>query len=186
MKVDAWLMRRRILIGFAIGSFVVALAIVGAGAWEIFGGMGRRMHVVSVPGFHDLDIKAGGLHVGVYQHRGREPLPIAALARLDVRMYARDRFEEVPVEMNRTGQTFSRMGVVGMPLFTFFAPRAGGYALSAVYLGEEAGPRGSVVVFSATVQNIKQTVFVALFFFVIFAGIGGVILYKLNAWAPRG
>lgn len=181
-KREGGALSRKLIVGIGAAFLVLGVVTLGLALWEAFGGA-SKVRVVDVPGFHELKLDEAGAYVGLYQHRGATPIPHRELARLDVRVMSKGDYQEVPVLMNSGGQYFSRMGMQGMPVFNFVAPRAGTYTLSAVYLDETPGPNVSILVFNQAVQNIKQTLAVGALCFLFFAAVGVWIIVKSRAWA---
>jgi hypothetical protein len=169
-------------IGIGTAAVVLAFVMLGMSLWETFGGA-AKMRVIRVPGFHELKLSQSGLYVGVYQHTGQGPIPVNELSRLDVRIMSKDQYEEVPVLMNTAGQSVSRMGFRGMPVFSFVAPHAGDYTLSAVYLEGMTGPNVSLLVFHQETIDVKQTLIVGALFFVFFLVLGIWVLAKSEKWS---
>lgn len=176
---------RGALLGIGVGFVGLAVVMLGLSLWEAFGGFSGKIRMVELPGFHELDLENPGLYAGIYQHRSRKPLPVKALSSMDVRIMAKDSYEEVPVLMNNTGQTISRFGIEVMPLFNFVVQQPGAYTMSAVYLGDQQGPKVPVTIVAQAAANIKQTLIVGASFFVLFLGLGILILVKLDQWAPK-
>ena len=170
--------------GAGIGSITLSCIILAIGLWEAFVGVKGQINVIELPGFHQMEFKNAGLYAGVYQHTGQGPMPVAALSKLDVRVLSKTNDEEIPVVVNTTGQTFSRLGQQGMLLFNFVIQNPGAYTLSGVFTGESPASALPVVLFSQSLQNIKPTLVVGGLFFVLFLGLGIMTLVKLNQWAP--
>src|SRR5205814_8806225 len=145
---------------------------------EELGGSGRNVKILEGPGFHDLDLDTPGIYAGIYQHRGNGPMPVEELSKLDVRIISKDSTRDIPVMMNSSGQTFSRWGVRGMPLFNVLIERPGFYSLSALYKGSAAGPSVSILFFAQSAQNTALTLMVGGFFFLVFLGLGIFVLVK--------
>ena len=175
---------RHLVIGIGTAFIVLAIIMLGMALWEGFGSA-ARFRVIRVPGFHELTLDKAGAYVGLYQHRGTGPLPVQALSKLDVRVMSKGDFQDVPVLMNTTGQSFNRMGMQGMPVFNFVIPRSGVYTLSAAYLEEAGGPTVSIMVFHQGVQDIKQTLAVGGMFFVLFLALGVWVLAKSSEWSTE-
>ncbi len=192
MRMDTTIKRKRRIPGLSrsawlgIGVAFVALSFVMAGAslWEAFGGA-ANVRVIRVPGFHELKLDEAGLYVGVYQQTGTAAIPARELSQLDVRVMAKDEYEEVPVLMNTSGQAVSRMGFRGMPVFNFVAPKAGDYTLSAVYVQGMTGPNVPIMVFHQGVIDVKQTLIVGALFFALFLCLGIWVLVKSTTWAAE-
>ncbi len=163
---------RKAWVGAGIAFLVLAVVILGLGLWEGFVGAGASVHRLEMPGFQELDLQEPGLYAGVYQHTGTEPMPSAALSKMSVKVFAKDGFQEVPVAMNTTGQTFSRLGQQGMVLFNFGINTPGVYTLSGLYLDGTPGPTVPVILVSQGVQNTKPTLIVSGFFFLFFMILG--------------
>lgn len=176
---------RTILIGTGAALIVLAVVIAAASLWESFGGAAARLQRLTVPGFQQVELGEAGLYGAVYQHRGPGPMPAAALARLDVRIMSKTTYEDVPVLMNRTGQTFDRFGVRGMPVFNFVAQAPGVYTVTATYPRDVEGPDATLMLISQAAQNVRQTLTVGAIFFVVFLALGIVILVRLDRWAPK-
>jgi len=174
---------RGILIACGVICILLSVVILGASLWEAFGGIQNKFHSVTLPGFHDLELKDRGLYGGVYQHRGTGPLPIKQIVNLDVRIIHKDSYQEIGVLMNTTGQVFDRMGVRGIPVFNFAVEHPGSYSISGIYRNGE-GPTLPIMIFSQAAQNIKQTLTVGIFSFVMFLSLGIVVLVKVKKWAP--
>ena len=177
-------LRRTFLITAGIGSIAVSFLVLGFSLYEGFLGAGN-MRMLQLPGFHELQLDSPGLYGGVYQHRGAGPMPIKELTQMDVRVMSKDDYEEIPVLMNSTGQTFDRFGMHGLPLFNFAISRPGAYTLSGVYAGGATGPDIRVLLAAQSAGNIKQTLFVGVAFFVFFLGIGVFALVKLKQGSPK-
>jgi hypothetical protein len=175
-------MNRNVLVGIGTAFIALSIIMLGISLWEAFGSA-ARFRVIRVPGFHELKLDKAGAYVGLYQHRGTTPLPVRELSRLDVRVMSKGDFQEIPVLMNNSGQSFNRMGMQGMPVFNFVAPRAGVYTLSAAYLEESGGPTVSIMVFHQGVQDIKQTLAVGGLFFVLFITLGIWVIVKSADWS---
>lgn len=174
---------RTTLLVAGIVFIVLSVVILSLSLYESFLG-GGKVRLVELPGFHELKLDTPGLYAGVYQHRKAGPLPLKELTQMDVRVMSKDDYQEVPVLMNSSGQTFNRLGVQGLPLFNFVIERAGVYTLSGVYTGDSKGPTASILLFPQTVQNIKQTLIVGGGFFILFLALGIFLLIKRNQWAP--
>ncbi len=177
--------RRTLLRCIVIGSIVLSVVILSLAMWESFSGGGDRFFSVELPGFHEVELKTPGLYAGLYQHQGSTPIPVAELLKMEVRLLSKDTYEQIPVLMNTTGQTFQQLGVQGMALFNFVIQQPGAYTLSGVYPGEEGGPTISVLVLSQAVQDVKQTMIVGLVFFALFLAGGIWVLINLKNWAPK-
>ena len=175
---------RPALLMAGIGFIVLSVIILSLSLYETFLG-GGKVKLVELPGFHELKLDAPGLYAGVYQHRRAGPLPLKELTQMDVRIMSKDDYQEVPVLMNSSGQTFNRLGIQGLPLFNFVIERAGVYTLSAVYTGESKGPSVPILIFPQTAQNIKQTLIVGGSFFILFLALGIFFLIRRNRWAPK-
>jgi hypothetical protein len=176
---------RSLLMSLGIGLIVVSVVVLGLSLWEAFG-KGGQISLVKIPGFHELTLEEPGLYAGVYQHRGQGPIPAQQLSQLDVKILSKDDYEEVPVVMNTQALTFDKLGVKGMPVFNFVINKAGSYTMSALYLGQEAGPKATLMIIPQTVQNLKQTMVVGIGLFVAFLAGGILILLKMDRWAPKG
>src|SRR5438105_3439001 len=85
---------RGLLIGLGVSFIVLSLLILGLSIWESLG-LGSRVQVIELPGFHQLDLKSAGLYTGLYQHRGSGPIPVKQLSTMDVRMMSKGSYEEV-------------------------------------------------------------------------------------------
>ena len=170
------------VIGAGVALIVAGVALLGMAGWEAFGGLGRKFVQVTLPGFHELDLSEGGLYAGVVQPSGTGALPARELAKMDVRLFSKADYSEVPVLVNTSGQVIERLGVQGMTLFNFVAPRPGLYTLSGVYVGEEGGPAARVLLFPQSVQNVKQTLIVGALFFVLLVGLGVYLLIMAPRW----
>lgn len=169
---------RKVLVGIGSAFIVLAVVILGTMAWEVFGGATNKFMVIELPGFHELTLKNPGLYAGVYQQRGQGAIPVDALSHMEIHVMSKKTFQEIPLLMNNTGQTFSQFGLRGMPLFNFMAPDAGDYTLSGVYADGKEGPRVDILLFSEAAQNIRQTLIVGSVFFFSFLGLGIWILIK--------
>lgn len=167
------------LLSSGIALIVVSFLVLGFSLYEGFLG-GGKIRMIQLPGFHELDLEAPGIYAGVYQHRGSKPFPIKELTQMDVRVMSKDDYEEVPVLMNSSGQTFNRMGMQGLPLFNFAVQRAGAYTLSGVYAGGVSGPDVNVLLIPQSAGNIKQTLIVGVSFFVFFLALGIVVLLRID------
>lgn len=178
-------MKRTTWIAFGAASLALAVVMLALSLWEAFGGA-AKMRVIPVPGYHELSLDKAGLYVGVYQHAGQGPMPVRELSRLDVRVTSTDRYEDVPVLMNSAGQSVSRLGFRGMPVFNFVAPHAGDYTLSAVYLEGMTGPNVPILVFHQSTIDVRQTLTVGALFFLFFVVLGIWILVKSQAWGGDG
>jgi hypothetical protein len=147
---------------------------------------GGNIQMVTLPGFHELKLETPGLYAGIYRHQGRGPIPVKALSQLDVRLMSKNDYQEVPVLMNVTGQTFDRLGVRGMPLFSFVIEQPGDYTLSAFAKeADDKTPSINVMVLPQTAQNAKQTLFVGGSCLVFFIGLGIFILMHVKTWGPK-
>ncbi len=175
---------RNAIVGTGTAFIVLAIVMLGMSLWEGFGSA-ARFRVIRVPGFHELTLDKAGAYVGLYQHRGTAPLPVQALSKLDVRVMSKGDFQEIPVLMNNTGQFFNRMGMQGMPIFNFVAPRAGVYTLSAAYLEEAGGPTVPIIVFHQGDQDIKGTLIAGGLFFILFLSLGVWVLAKSSEWSTE-
>lgn len=175
---------RHAIIGVGTAFVVLAIVMLGMSLWEGYGSA-ARFRVIRVPGFHELTLDKPGAYVGLYQHRGTAPMPVQALSKLDVRVMSKGDFQEIPVLMNNTGQFFNRMGMQGMPIFNFVAPKAGVYTLSAAYLEAADGPSVPIMVFHQGVQDIKQTLIVGGMFFLVFLSLGIWLLAKSSEWSTE-
>lgn len=175
-------LRRGFIMGLGISSIVFSLIVLGMSIFEGVFNSGN-VHVLELPGFHELKLDKTGLYAGIYQHRATTPLPIKELTQMDVRVMSKDDYEEIPVLMNTSGQTFDRLGVRGLPLFNFAINQAGSYTLSGVYTGLE-GPKVQVLLVPQTIQNLKQTLLVGIGFFIFFLVLGIVVLVRLKRSAP--
>ena len=178
-------MTRPIIIGSGITLIVLACVIAVMGVVETVGSLRGNFNMVELPGFHEIELKEPGLYGGIYQHRSSGPMPIQALTQLDVRIMDKVTYEQIPVVMNTTGQTFQQMGMKGMPVFNFIVHKPGWYNVSAIFRGDATGPTIPVMIFAQAAQNVKQTVIVAGLFFVLFLTMGILMLVKLNRWAPK-
>lgn len=176
--------RRGFLIGTGAASIVLAFVVLGISLFEGFFG-GGKVRMLQLPGFHEMELDSAGLYAGIYQHRGTNPMPVKELTQMDVRVMAKDDYEEVPVLMNSAGQTFHRFGMRGLPLFNFAISRPGSYTLSGVYTGGSSGPDVNVLVVPQSAGNIKQTLSVGIGFFIFFLAIGVFLLLRLEHWAPK-
>ncbi len=172
------------VIGTGIALIVLACVMAGLSLWEAFGGFSRRFRMIRLPGFHELKLDKEGLYAGVYQHQGATPLPAKELSQMQVQIFSKGDYREVPVLMNTAGQTFTQFGMAGMPLFNFMIDRPGAYTMSGVYPEGRSGPTVNILVFAQEVQNVKQTLFVGASFFVLFLGLGIFVLVKARDWAP--
>src|ERR1700753_287296 len=128
-KPTPFFLRGGFLLGLGISSIVVGVVVACLSVYEAFLS-GGNIQMVQLPGFHELKLNEPGLYAGIYQHRGQGPIPVKELSQLDVRLMSKTDYQEVPVLMNVTGQTFSRFGLRGMPLFSFVIEQPGPYALS--------------------------------------------------------
>jgi len=166
-----------ILIGLAVLVLLLCL-------WEGFL-KNARVQMVEVPGFHELQLDSPGLYAGLYQHRGSGVLPAEALSHLDVRILTKGSYEEIPVLLNNTGQSFERFGVRAIPVFNFSIEEPGSYTMSAVYNDNRTGPTVPIFIIPQAAQNIKQTLFVGIVFFALLLFSGIFVLIKRNHWAPK-
>jgi hypothetical protein len=173
------------LIGPGVASIAIGVLVLGMSLYETFLS-GSKIRSVSLPGFHEVTLEEPGMYAGVYQHQGQGALPVSTLMRMDVRLMSKDDYQEVPVSMNMTGQTFNRLGVQGMPVFSFVVDRAGSYALSAFSKeGSDKTPPINVMIVPQTAQNAKQTLFVGAACLVFFVGLGIFILFHTRTWSPK-
>lgn len=177
-------MGRGFLMGLGISFLVLSFVVLGFGLFEGFLG-GGKIKMLQLPGFQEVELETAGLYAGVYQHRGTGPLPINSLTKMDVRVMSKEDYEEVPVLMNSSGQTFNRLGFQGLPLFNFAISKPGAYTISGVSTGGETGPIVKVLLIPQTAGNIKQTLFVSIAFFIVFLAMGILILLRLERWAPK-
>jgi hypothetical protein len=171
-KIASWL---------GIASIVLATVILIAGLWEALIGVRGKVFQIELPGYHELDLQEPGLYAGVVQNKLSAPLPASALSKMSIKVMTKD-FEEVPVVVNTTGQTFERMGHQGMLLFNFAINQPGTYSLSGLYLDDATAPVVPVYVFAQQVQNLKPTLFVAGFFFLFFLVLGIFLLRNAKKW----
>jgi hypothetical protein len=178
-------LRSGFLIGLGVASILTGVVVSALSVYEIFLN-GGDIHTVQLPGFHEVKLNNAGLYAGVYQHRGRGPIPVKELSQLDVRVMSKDDYQDIPVLMNETGQTFDRFGVRGMPLFSFVIEQPGTYALSG--FSKEAGdktPSINVMIVPQTAQNAKQTLIVGAACLVFFIGLGIFVLMHVKTWSPK-
>ncbi len=154
-----------------ISCLVFGVIIVGAGAWDTFFRVGRQTQVVEAPGFHVLDLETPGVYAGIYQHRGDGPIPVEALSRLDVRLSAKETYQEVPVMMNKSAQVFSQLGVRAVLVCNFLIEKPGFYTLSATYTGDN-GPAVSLLLVPQSAQSVRPMLAGGALFFLIFTGLG--------------
>ena len=176
---------RPALLASGISLIILSIIVLGFSLWEAFGGSSGRFRVIEVPGFHQLDLKEGGLYAGVYQHRSNQPMPVKALSQIQVRIMYKPTYDEIPVVTNTAGVTFNRLGIQGMPLFNFAIQEPGTYTLSADYAGDAKGPIIPVTIMAQSAANAKQTLIVGGAFFALFLILGILILTRLNKWAPK-
>jgi hypothetical protein len=162
---------KRLLAGLGTGLIILSVVILGAALWEGLGA-GRTVRTLDIPGFHELDLDTPGLYAGIYQHQGDEPLPVQALSNLDIRILSKDSYRDVPVLMNSSGQTFSRMGMKGMILFNVLIEQPGFYSMSALYKDQISGPNITVLFIAEAAKTLQMTVLVGIFFFLVFLGLG--------------
>ena len=90
---------------------------------------------------------------------------------MSIKVFAKDGFQEVPVALNSSGETFTRLGQTGMVLFNFGINQPGRYTISGLYLDAQ-GPTVPVVLVSQGVRNTKPTLIVSGFFFLFFLTMG--------------
>lgn len=154
-----------------VGFVVLATVFLFLGLWEGFVGAGASIHRLEMPGFNDVDLKEPGLYAGLYQHQGPGNVPAAALAKMSVKVFAKEGFQEVPVAVNAAGETFSRLGQTGMVLFNFGITEPGRYTISGLYLDAQ-GPTVPVLLVSQGVRSVKPTLVVSGFFFLFFTILG--------------
>ncbi len=163
---------RKIWVGAGVGFIVLSFGLLGLGLWEAFVGAGASIHRLELPGFHELELKEPGLYAGLYQHQGPGAIPAGDLSRMSVKVFAKEGFQEVPVMMNKTGETFERMGQRGMVLFNFALNEPGLYTLSGMYIEGDPLPATPVMLISQGVRNTKATLVVSGVFFLLFMGLG--------------
>ncbi len=171
-------MNKRVLVGIGTGLMVLSVLIIGVSLWEGLGGVGRGIKTFSVPGFQELDLDTPGLYAGVYQHQGEGPVPVEALSKLDVRILSKESYQDVPVLMNSSGQSFGRLGLRGMVLFNVLVEKPGFYSFSALYKEGVTGPTVPLLFIAQSAQTFQRTLLVGGFFFLVFLGLGIFILLK--------
>jgi len=176
---------RGLFIGLGVGLIGIALLVLGLSIWDIASNLSGQFFSLELPGFQELTLKTPGLYAGVYQHHGQAPIPAEALSKMQVRIFSEETYENVPVVMNTTGQTFQQMGLKGMPLFNFVIQKAGRFTLSGVYPDGVNGPTVPVLLMSQTSQNIKGTLFAGLLFFCVFLGTGIWVLVRMKKWTSH-
>jgi hypothetical protein len=178
-------LRPGFLMSLGIASIAVGVIVLGLSVYEAFLS-GGKIRVVDLPGFHELKLDTPGLYAGVYEHRGSGPMPVELLSKLDVRLMSKDDYQEVPVLMNTTGQTFNRLGVRGMPVFSFVIEQPGDYTLSGFTKeADDKTPSINVMILPQTAQNAKQTLFVGAACLVFFVGLGIFVLFHIKTWGPK-
>jgi len=175
--------KRKFFVILGTSLIIVSVLILGLCLWDIAGGLKGQFFSFDLPGFQMLDLKNTGLYAGVYQHRGPGPIPAEELIKMQVRIFSEGSYEEVPVMMNTTGQTFQQLGVKGMPLFNFIVQKPGRYTLSGVYPDGVNGRTVPVLLMAQSAQNIKGTLIAGFIFFVLFLGVGIWVLVKAKTWA---
>lgn len=175
---------RPVLLTVGVVFIVLSVVILGVSLWEGFVGSSARVLQITVPGFHQFELKDAGMYGAVYQHRSNGPMPISALSKLDVQILSGETYRPVPVVMNTAGRVFERMGFKGMAVFNFVVDQPGLYTMSAIYPEGVDGPTVPLLVFPQAARNIKQTLVVGTLFFLLFMVLGVLILVKLNTWAP--
>ncbi len=169
---------KRLLNGIGITLIVLSVVILATALWEGFGGAGRSIQILEVPGYKDLDLDTAGLYAGFYRHQGEGPIPVEELSKLDVRLISKDTYQDIPVLMNSSGQTVSRLGVRGMPLFNVLIEKPGFYSFSALYKDGISGPTVPILLISQATQSLQFTLLVGVFFFLVFLGLGIFVLLK--------
>jgi len=159
---------------------LLSFLLLGAAIWEGVKGVKDNYFNISLPGFHELDLKSPGLYAGVYQQQGKAPLPFDVLTNLEIRIFEKGSYAEVPVNLNRVGQTFDRLGQAGMLVFNFIIQNPGQYTLSGFYLGDEDKEVQPIpiIIFAQAAQDIKQTLVVGIGFFILFLVMGIVMCVK--------
>ena len=183
-KTDTFFLNRGFLIGVAIACMVTSFAVLGFGLFESFFG-GGNIHSLRLPGFQEVKLNSAGLYAGVYQHRGTTPVPVKALSSLDIRVMSKNDYEAVPVLMNNSGQTFERMGFQGYPLFNFQISEPGAYTVSGVSTGDAGTQNFQILLIPQSAGNIRQNLIVSVTFFLFFLGMGTLMLFRLDRWAPK-
>ncbi len=184
-KPTPFFLRSGFLMGLGIAAIATGVVVASLSLYEAFLSSGN-IHVVKLPGFHELKLETPGLYAGIYQHRGAGPIPVKELSQMDVRVMSKNDYQEVPVLMNVTGQTFDRLGVRGMPVFSFVIEQPGTYTLSG--FAKEANdktPSINVMIVPQTAQNAKQTLFVGIACLVFFVGLGIFVLLHIKTWSPK-
>jgi len=174
--------KRGLFIGLGAGLIAISVLILGLAIWDIASSISGQYFALDLPGFQELKLKSPGLYAAVYQHHGNTPIPAEALSKMQVRIFSEETYENIPVMMNTTGQTFQQMGLKGMPLFNFIIQKEGRFTLSGVYPDGINGPTVSVVLMSQATQNIKGAIFAGLLFFILFLGTGIWVLVRTKHW----
>lgn len=168
---------QRLLFWAGTASLVVAGIVLLVSLWDAFFRMGSKAQVLEVPGFHVLDLDTPGVYAGIYQHAGPGAIPIERLSKLSVHVISKDTYEEIPVLMNSTGQTVSRLGFQGMVVFNFIVDKPGFYTLSALAPDtSDSGPLSLLLLPQA--MDPRSPLLAGVFFTLVFVGLGVWALLK--------
>lgn len=168
---------QKLLFWLGTASLVLAGAVLTVSLWDAFFRMGSKALVLDVPGFHVLDLDTPGVYAGIYQHRGSGAIPVEQLSQLSIHVISKDTYEEIPVLMNSTGQTVTRMGFEGMVVFNFLIDKPGFYTLSALSSGAASSGPLSLLLLPQSLDP-RSPLLAGAFFTLVFAGLGGWALWK--------
>lgn len=172
MKNKAIDINKTIWIVFGTVFILLSFVMLGVGVWEGINSVRKNYFQIQLPGFHELELDSAGLYAGVYQYQGSVPVPRDVLSQLEIRIFSKGDFQEVPVYSTPVGQPVTRLGQSVVPVFSFAVDRPGGYTMSGFYMGEGEVNPIPIIIFAQAARNIKQTLVVAGVFFLIFLILG--------------
>jgi len=176
-----------ILIAAGVLLIFFSVIILGMGIWEGFSSVRENVHLVTIPGIHEINFKSAGQYVGLYQHQGRGPVPIKFLKGMEYRLLSKDGYKEIPLSINKNADIIGKFGQEAVLLFNFVIEEAGEYSFSAFNLTEEQGfPELPVVIFGQGAQGLKQSIIIGALFFVLFLVLGIVVLIQAKKVGGTG
>ena len=168
---------------YLLGAVICAVGIiifwvaVGSVAWNT----ARNVQKITLPGEAYLKFRKPGIYLGVYSHRGEDPVPMEALSGLSLSLT--NTFSGQPLPLAKMPPAaFSMAGQQGVALFQTEAPEAGEYILKAVY-GGGAGPNFEAFVMHESLANNRSDLAAGVIFCLVLLVSGGVILYRTSRQA---
>lgn len=165
--------------GYVLGGglCLVALVVLSVALGNALRSATRGVHMFQAPGIQELELKNGGVYVGVYPHKGEGAVPVAELAALDFSVVDGKTGAPLPLERSPEGAVYHQAGQTGAVLFQFEAARPGKYVLRAFSAADAAAPRQMMLVHESLQQN-RSDIAAGAIFFLVLAGFGIYVLIK--------